>query len=157
MISEISIKEINSLKKGVDTKVLMVWSDSCHVCQDIKPKFEEVSDKYNMDFLTIELKDKKVYDFYSNYVEKQKVKTPSFDEDGDPILNARGQQIESFDYDEEGNIIERAPITVPAFFVFNPEASEESNEYGFLGKVDGHNLPMLESILTTIEKGEIDE
>ena len=156
-MKELEVAEIESIKENEKTTVMLIWNENCGICLEVKPKFEDMSKKFDMEFLTLQLNNEKVFNFYSNFVEKEQVKSPSFDEDGDAILDARGNQIERFHLDEDGNIIEKAPISVPKFFVFNQAGVDEDNEYGFLGKVDGFNVEMLESILTTIEKGEEDE
>lgn len=156
-MKELEVGEISSIKENEKTTVMLIWNEHCGICQEVKPKFEDMSKSFDMEFLTLQLNNEKVYDFYSNFVEKEQVKSPSFDEDGDAILDAQGNQIERFHLDEDGEIIEKAPIQVPKFFVFNQAGVDEDNEFGFLGKVDGYNVEMLQSILTTIEKGEIDE
>ena len=156
-MKELEVSEIESIKGNEKTTVMLIWNENCGICLEVKPKFEDMSKKFDMEFLTLQLNNEKVFNFYSNFVEKEQVKSPSFDEDGDAILDARGNQIERFHLDEDGNIIEKAPISVPKFFVFNQAGIDEDNEYGFLGKVDGFNVEMLESILTTIEAGEEDE
>jgi len=156
-MKELEVEKISSIKENEKTTVMLIWHEHCGICQEVKPKFEQMSKSFDMEFLTLQLNNEKVYDFYSEFTEKEKVKSPSFDEDGDAILDAQGNQIERFHLDENGEIIEKAPIQVPKFFVFNQAGADEDNEFGFLGKVDGYNVEMLESILTTIEKGEIDE
>ena len=156
-MEEILIQDINTLKTKENTSVLLIWSEGCSVCTEVKPLFKNMSKKFdNMNFLTLQLNSDLVYDFYSKFVEAEDVKQLSLDSDGDPILDANGQPISSYVRDDEGNILRKAPLSVPRYFVFNKESITDTSEWGFLGKVDGHNDELLDHILTTLDKGSIE-
>ena len=143
--------------KNENFSVLMIWANGCGVCEQAKPQYEGLDSKFDYDFYKMEL-GKESFEFYSQFEEKTQVaRIPSVDEDGDPILDARGNQMSQVLRDENGEVVKNVPIAVPKYYVFHGDAADEENPYGLLGKVEGHNLPQLESILANLKDLEEQE
>lgn len=157
MINKLDVSNVEELKKD-QLSTVMIWVDGCPACAKAKESYEEIVDKFqDYRFFEMEMKTQEEYDFYSQFVEKEVVMEEVKDEDGDVIYDARGNALQRKARDENGEIVEKAPIQVPRFFVFHGDSAEEENEFGFLGKVDGHNTPMLEQILTNIAQLQEEE
>jgi thiol-disulfide isomerase/thioredoxin len=143
------LEDCNALKKD-NFSVLMIWAEGCGVCEVAKPQYEQLEESFkNYEFYKMQM-DKESFKFYEQYEEKEVAKKPAVDEDGDPILDARGQQMTQVARDENGEVIMTTPIAVPKYYVFHGEEATEDNEYGLLGKVEGHNLEQLKAILEQI-------
>lgn len=154
MIEKLDVSNVEKLKND-QLSTLMIWVDGCPACEKAKESYKEIQDKFeDYKFYEMEMKENDVYEFYSNFVEKEPSIEEVKDEDGDVIYDARGNALTRKARDENGEVIMKAPIQVPRFFVFHGSSAEEENEYGFLGKVDGHNAEMLEHILTNIKEME---
>lgn len=150
MINIENLEQANKFKEE-DFSVLLIWAEGCGFCEEAKPMFQALEDKFT-DFNFYQWKlDRDSFEFYSQYEEKEPVRIPSLDEDGDPILDARGNQISQLATNENGEVVKRAPISVPKLYVFHGEESTEENPYGLLGKVDGFNMGQLEAILGQIK------
>jgi len=131
----------------------MYFSEQCAFCQKVKEPYEKLVEEFpKYKFYKIAMTEE-TYEFYSKFVPKEKVMGPALNDDGSPILRANGEPLLNYQYDEEGQIIENSPITVPNFFVFNSSSAEGDSEYGFLGNVPG-NVDQLRSILEKIEQLE---
>lgn len=143
-MKDLSNKEDLEILKSEDFSVLMIWADGCHVCAEAKPNFEKLEPKFkDFNFYKMQMADEN-YGFYKKYEEEQEIEVPAVDEDGDPIVDARGNQMKR----KTTGYITR----VPKYYVFNGSEASEDDEYGLLGKIDGHNLEQLEAILGEIEK-----
>jgi len=128
--------------KNENFSVVMYWAEGCGVCEVAKPNFEKLEPKFkNYKFYKVKMTDE-TYGFYKKYEEEQKVTVPAVDEDGDPILDARGKQMTR---NTMGYINQ-----VPKYYVFHGSEATDEDQYGLLGKVDGHNLEQLNSILEQI-------
>lgn len=128
--------------KNDNFSVVMYWAEGCGVCDMAKPNFEKLEPKFkNYKFYKVKMTDE-TYGFYKKYEEEQKVTVPAVDEDGDPILDARGKQMTR---NTMGYINQ-----VPKYYVFHGSEATDEDQYGLLGKVDGHNLEQLNSILEQI-------
>jgi thiol-disulfide isomerase/thioredoxin len=150
-----NIEDCNTFKDD-NFSVLMIWAEGCGVCQEAKPQFEALESKFDYKFYKMKMSEE-AYKFYEQYEEKEPVRKPAVDEDGDPILDARGTQMTQIVRDDKGEIVKRAPISVPKYYVFHGEEATEDNEYGLLGKIDGHNLAQLEAILDQISQLEVED
>lgn len=147
-----TLEDCNVFKQE-EFSVLMIWAEGCGVCEVAKPQFEALESKFDYNFYKMKFS-KEAYDFYEQYEDKEVVKAPALDEDGDPILDARGEQMTRTVFDENGEPVKRAPIGVPKYYVFHGEEADDDNVYGLLGKVEGHNLEQLEAILEQISNME---
>lgn len=146
---DLSNKEDLELLKKEEFSVLMIWAEGCGVCAHAKPLYEAIEPKFeDFNFYKMQMADEN-YGFYKKYEEEQEVEVPAIDEDGDPIINARGEQMTR---KTTGYINQ-----VPKYYVFHGSEATEDDEYGLLGKVDGHNLEQLESILEQIKQLEESE
>lgn len=156
-VNTLPVENLDELKKE-DLSVLMIWVNGCAACSQAKEGYAELPKKFqDYKFFEMELTNPAVYDFYSNFTEKQPVMEEVKDEDGDIIYDAKGKALTRLSRDENGELIQKAPIQVPKFLVFHGSSIDEENEYGFLGNVDGYNLPMLEQILENIQKMQQEE
>jgi peroxiredoxin len=152
MITELNESTLDVLKSG-DFCILMYFSDQCAYCQKVKEPFEKLTEEFpKYKFYKIPMTEQ-TYEFYSKFVPKEKVMGPALNDDGSPILRANGEPLLNYQKDENDNVVENSPITVPNFFVFNSSSGDESNEYGFLGSVSG-NVDELKAILTNIQAME---
>lgn len=129
--------------------VVMYWAEGCGVCSEAKPLFDKLEDKFkDYEFYKAKMNED-TYGFYKKYEEEQDVEVPAIDEDGDPIVNARGEQMKR---KTKGYLNQ-----VPKYYVFHGSEASEDDEYGLLGKIDGHNLEQLEAILEQISDMEQDD
>lgn len=146
---DIKVNEIDVLTKG-GLSVLMIWADGCHVCDSAKPQFDILSENYTeFNFYKLQLNGDSM-NFYKQHEEEVPVKKYILDSNGRPIADETGSYLHVFERDEMGEIIKRVPIAVPKYYVFHEEEVDIENPYGLLGKVDGHNLLQLESILENL-------
>ena len=139
---DLSNKDDLEVLKKEEFSVLMIWAEGCGVCQQAKPLYEAIEPKFeDFNFYKMQMADEN-YGFYKKYEEEQEVEVPAVDEDGDPIIDARGNQMtrKTMGYINQ----------VPKYYVFHGSEATEEDEYGLLGKVDGHNLEQLEAILGQI-------
>lgn len=156
-VNTLQVENLDELKKD-QLSVLMIWVNGCSACSEAKEGYAELPKKFqDYKFFEMELNNQAVYDFYSNFTEKQPVMEEIKDEDGDVIYDAKGKALTRLARDENGELVLKAPIQVPKFFVFHGSSIDAENEYGFLGKVDGFNLPMLDQILENIQKMQKEE
>jgi len=142
-MKDLSNKEDLEILKQEEFSVLMIWADGCHVCAEAKPLFEKLEPKFeDFNFYKVQMSDEN-YGFYKKYEEEQEVTVPAIDEDGDVIVDARGNKMtrKTMGYINQ----------VPKYYVFHGSEATEEDEYGLLGKVDGHNLEQLEAILEQIK------
>ena len=153
MVTDLDGSSFDLLKQD-KFNVLLIYADACHVCQEAKPKYEELSNSVNGDLFSFYKAplNQSIYEFYSQFEEKVPQRTPSFDEDGDPILDAQGNHMSRILRDENGEVVKSAPIQIPKFYVFHPDEASDENPYGLLGKVEGFNIEQLAHILASIEE-----
>ena len=142
-MKDLSNKEDLEILKQEDFSVLMIWAEGCGVCTEAKPLFEKLEPKFeDFNFYKVQMSDEN-YGFYKKYEEEQEIEVPAADEDGDPIVDARGNQMK--------RKVKTILNQVPKYYVFHGSEATEDDEYGLLGKVDGHNLEQLEAILEQIK------
>lgn len=140
---DLSNKDDLEVLKKEEFSVLMIWADGCGVCAHAKPLYEAIEPKFPaFNFYKMQMADEN-YGFYKKYEEEKEIEVPAVDEDGDAIIDARGNQMK--------RKIKTIINEVPKYYVFHGSEATEEDEYGLLGKVDGHNLEQLEAILEQIK------
>jgi thiol-disulfide isomerase/thioredoxin len=142
-----NILEPNNLDvlKQDNFSVVMIWANGCHFCEQAKPQFDALEPDFpDFIFYKIELTNDSFHNFYKQFEQEELKAVPSVDEDGEPILDAKGNQI----------TVNRLTIStaVPKYYVFHGSEASEENPYGLLGKVEGHNLEQLKAILGQISE-----
>lgn len=156
-VNTLNVENVDVLKND-KLSVLMIWVEGCSACSSAKEKYAELPEQFaDYDFYEMQMSNNTVYDFYSNFVEKEPTMEEVKDEDGDVIYDAKGKALTRLARDENGELILKAPIQVPKFFVFHGQSADAENEYGFLGKVDGFNHEMLVQILSNIRDMQNEE
>lgn len=141
-MQDLDKKEDFEVLKEDNFSVVMYWAEGCGVCDAAKPKFAELEPKFkDYKFYKVKMSND-TYGFYKKYEEEQEVTVPAIDEDGDPIVDAKGTQMT--------RNIKTILNQVPKYYVFHGSEASEDDQYGLLGKVDGHNLEQLEAILEQI-------
>lgn len=148
-----TLQDANDNLKKEQFSVLLIWTEGCHVCETAKPEFDKLESDFSDNFTFYKWKlDQESYNFYSQYEEKHEVWVDVLDEDGDPIQDFKGNNLKKLLKDDDGNVVKRANISVPKYYVFHGSEASEENPYGLLGKVEGHNLEQLRAILGQISQ-----